>query len=116
MTDMTDQQDTAKAPTERTIVSTDNRDQNETRLWLDDGTYVTVEPSDIYYNMLANTLPNVNHWYSTNWHTPKQTANAIRLCETVTEALHQGLDGWSNSEKETIQTFLNDIATGTMIE
>lgn len=35
--------------------------------------------------------------------------DAVRLAETITESLHQDLDGWSDEEKQVIKAYIEDI-------
>jgi len=42
---------------ERTIVEIDNRDDRTTWLHLEDGSYVEVDPIELFINMLENNYP-----------------------------------------------------------
>ncbi len=43
--------------------------------------------------------------YKSNW----KPEDALILGETITESLHQNLDGWSSRDKSVIRKYLEDI-------
>lgn len=47
-------------------------------------------------------------WYRTE----KDVLDAITVCQTITESIHQSHDGWTEEEVKTIEAFLKDIAVG----
>ena len=92
------------------ITELDNRGPDTTWIWINEHEYVEVNPTELYENMVRNNpYPHSYHWYNVEWGTEENTAKAVKLCETVSEALHQGLDGWSYAEQDTINRFLDDI-------
>lgn len=44
--------------------------------------------------------------YRSNW----SNEDAQVLAQTITEAIHEGLDGWSPKEQKVIKAFLEDVA------
>ena len=99
--------------TEHTVLDTDNRDQTATVLHLEDGSQVEVDPCELFYNQYSNRFqvtdsgevtlygPHPRYWES--------------IIETITESLHQSLDGWSEEEQKTIQKYLADIKMASQI-
>ena len=49
--------------------------------------------------------PDVTSLYRSQW----IAKNAMIVAQTITEALHQSLDGWSDGEKVIIELFLSDL-------
>ena len=73
-----------------------------------DGSHWYCTDEDDIEDLIRNKYP-TNEWYRTNWELPEALPEARKLCEAVTEALHQNLDGWSRVERLTILKFLADV-------
>ncbi len=65
-----------------------------------------------YLNELVQTYfePNVASLYRSQW----SDTNGRIVAETITEAIHQDFDGWSDGEKVVIRLFLHDLGRAVM--
>lgn len=60
---------------------------------------------------MTNKEPHLFSLYRSNW----TAEDALVLGETITESIHQDLDGWSDEEKVVINKYLEDIQVACTI-
>ena len=55
-----------------------------------------------------DVLPCLSDMYRTDW--DQNPIEAVHVCQTITEVMHQSYEGWTDAEQSTIKAFLNDLA------
>ncbi len=71
---------------------------------------LTAEQVSYLHELVQSRFENVASLYRSSW----SATNGRIVAETITEAIHQGLDGWSDGEQVVIRLFLHDLGRAVM--